>query len=102
MKDSTSTKKNNIIAFRLPPKVIPICEDLAKQAGLIRDSGLNTLAKFSMLFFAEIWLQQLAKIARNQLQMPQQRDPLKQKLTWTLHTPMTHKKCEKQPNYSKY
>jgi hypothetical protein len=31
-----------------------------------------------MSFFAEIWLQQLANIARNQLQMPQQRDPLKQ------------------------
>ena len=81
MTDSTSTKKNNIIAFRLPPKVKPIYEDLAiqaKQAGLIRDSGLNTLAKFSMSFFAEIWLQQQAKIARNQLQMPQQWDPLKQ------------------------
>ena len=81
MKDSTSTKKNNIIAFRLPPKVISIYEDLAiqaKQAGLIRDSGLNTLAKFSMLFFAEIWLQQQANIARNQLQMPQQWAPLNQ------------------------
>lgn len=82
MKDSTSIKKkNNVIAFRLRPKVIPIFEDLAiqaKQAGLIRDSNLNALAKFSISFFAEIWLQQQAKIARNQLQMPQQWDPLKQ------------------------
>ena len=31
-----------------------------------------------MSFFAEIWLQQLANIARNQLKMPQQWDPLKQ------------------------
>jgi hypothetical protein len=82
MIDFTSTKKkSNIIAFRLSPKVIPTYEDLAiqaKQVGLIRDSNLNTLAKFSMSFFAEIWLRQQANIARNQLQMPQQRDPLKQ------------------------
>jgi hypothetical protein len=68
MSDSTSRlDKRKVVAFRIGEKVIPTFEDLAiqaKQAGLIREANLSALAKFSMNFFAEIWLQQQANIKR--------------------------------------
>jgi hypothetical protein len=82
MSESTSTNdKRKVVAFRIGEKVIPTFEDLAiqaKQAGLIREANLSALAKFSLNFFAEIWLQQQANAKRmQQQQYGDPRDPLR-------------------------
>jgi hypothetical protein len=59
-------KNKNVIAWRLNPKLVPTFEDLAQQAfqaHLIPRPNIITLAKFSLNFFAEMWLQQ--KIAHS-------------------------------------
>jgi hypothetical protein len=81
MSESTSTNKGKLIAFRLNSKVAPTFEDLAiqaHQAGLIKHADVNRLAKFSLNFFAEIWLRQQANITRTQQkQYGNPRDPLR-------------------------
>jgi hypothetical protein len=45
----------------MPPHLMPVFKELAQEAYeayLIRQSNLAHLAKFSLSFFAEMWLQQ--------------------------------------------
>jgi hypothetical protein len=60
---------------------MPMFKDLAQQAyeaHLIKAPKLTSLAKFSLSFFAEMWLQQKAAQARSeQAQLQGQRRPVK-------------------------
>ena len=73
-------RKESLIAWR-SPHLIPMFKDLALQAyeaHLIKQPKLTSLAKFSLLFFAEMWLQQKAAQARyEQEQLQGQRTPVK-------------------------
>jgi hypothetical protein len=60
-------RKESLIAWRLSPHLVPMFKDLAHQAyeaHLIKQPKLTSLAKFSLSFFAEMWLQQKAAQAR--------------------------------------
>jgi hypothetical protein len=65
---STSNKYNSkVVAWRIKTALMPMFQDLANQAyeaHLIRQPKLTALAKFSLKFFAEMWLQQKAAQAR--------------------------------------
>jgi hypothetical protein len=71
----------NVIAWRLSPNLIPMFEELAQQAHqahLIKKPSIISLAKFSLKFFAEMWLQQKAAQARYEQEVLQgQRSPVK-------------------------
>jgi hypothetical protein len=57
----------NVIAYRLSPKLVPMFEELAKEAfdaKLIPRPTILALSRFSLRFFAEIWIQQKAARAR--------------------------------------
>jgi hypothetical protein len=74
-------RKQSLIAWRLSPHLVPMFKDLAQQAyaaHLIKQPKLTSLAKFSLSFFAEMWLQQKAAQARyEQEQLQGQRTPVK-------------------------
>jgi hypothetical protein len=87
--NSTDTRKETLIAWRLSPRLLPIFKELvqeAYEARLIRQPKLIDLAKFSLSFFAEMWIQQKAAKARlGQEQLQGQRSPVKdvQDNLWT-------------------
>jgi hypothetical protein len=68
--DNNKKKENeNVIAWRLSPRLVPMFKDLAEQAyeaHLIKTPKLLNLAKFSLYFFAEMWLQQNIAQSRHQ------------------------------------
>ena len=74
-------RKESLIAWRLSLHLVPMFKDLAQQAyeaHLIKQPKLTSLAKFSLSFFAEMWLQQKAAQARyEQEQLQSQRSPVK-------------------------
>jgi hypothetical protein len=61
--DQKDERRETLIAWRLSPHLVPMFQDLANQAydgHLIKQPKLISLAKFSLSFFAEMWLQQKA------------------------------------------
>jgi hypothetical protein len=72
--NNSSSKGNNLIAWRMNPNLIPMFKDLSNQAyeaHLIHEPKLTSLAKFSLFFFAEMWLQQKVAQARQEEQKQQ-------------------------------
>jgi len=63
VQDQKDERRETLIAWRLKPSLLPMFKDPTQQgyeAHLIRQPRLVDLAKFSLSFFAEIWLQQKA------------------------------------------
>ena len=79
--DNQDTRRETLIAWRLKPSLLPMFKDLTQQAyeaHLIREPKLTSLAKFSLYFFAEMWLQQKAAQERyEKQQLGTQRAPVK-------------------------
>ena len=79
---STQNKKNkhqHVIGYRLSPKIVPMFEEIALQAfeaHLIHEPKLTELAKFSLSYFAEVWLRHRQAQAE-QKAIGAQRSPLK-------------------------
>jgi hypothetical protein len=79
--DNQTVRRETLIAWRLKPSLLPMFKDLTQQAyeaRLIREPKLTSLAKISLSFFAEMWLQQ--KAAQEQYEKQQlgsQRAPIK-------------------------
>ena len=54
------TKDSKIVAYRLPARVYPLYEEIAKQLyhiGYIPRPDVTAFAKFSLNYMAELWVQ---------------------------------------------
>jgi hypothetical protein len=61
-------KDSKIVAYRLPAKVYPLYEEIAKQLhhiGYIPRPDVTAFAKFSLNYIAELWVQEQSQTSQN-------------------------------------
>ena len=69
LNNKTQQQDSKIVAYRLPAKVYPLYEEIAKQLhhiGYIPRPDVTAFAKFSLNYMAELWVQEQAKLAKMQ------------------------------------
>ena len=71
--DHKEKDKNNLVAYRVPPNVLPIYQDIAKALyvqGTIKRPDITSLSKLSLNWFASAYIQQQQQaLARQHAEM---------------------------------